>query len=167
MSLDDDLVLVQHRRVAEAKLLNDPKLAEIANRAMATVLLRRPGIDGKYFAEIFLEISTAMIEKDIEVFAKHIGASHEVYGYLEDMEFGSYKIYAVDVPSKDDPSQTKKYPVFEVEITKSTSDFFQISTNSITVIYKQTTIMAIYVCFFDKNIKFFKFLNHYFAESFF
>ncbi|MBO7329031.1 MAG: hypothetical protein J6W00_09710, partial [Lentisphaeria bacterium] len=48
-----------------AKLLNDPKLAEIANRAMATVLLRRPGIDGKYFAEyqVFLAEYLDTIDK--------------------------------------------------------------------------------------------------------
>ncbi|MBQ7207508.1 MAG: hypothetical protein IJS01_06880 [Lentisphaeria bacterium] len=34
-----------------AELLKDPKLAEIANRAMAAVLVRRPGIDGKFFSE--------------------------------------------------------------------------------------------------------------------
>ncbi|MBQ9501287.1 MAG: hypothetical protein IJU70_03920 [Lentisphaeria bacterium] len=34
-----------------AELLKDPKLAEIADRAMATVLVRRPGIDGKFFSE--------------------------------------------------------------------------------------------------------------------
>ena len=35
-----------------AKLLKDPKLAEIANRAMSTVLVRRPAIDGKFYCKI-------------------------------------------------------------------------------------------------------------------
>ena len=87
------------------------------------------GEEGKYFAEIFLETAAAMIEKDIETFAKHIGAEPKVYEYLKGMEFGAYKLYAYDVPAKDDPSQTKRYPVFEVEITESTSDFFAAGTN--------------------------------------
>ncbi|MBO5681705.1 MAG: hypothetical protein J6T08_08340, partial [Lentisphaeria bacterium] len=33
-----------------AKLLNDPELAKIADRAMATVLVRRPAISGKFFS---------------------------------------------------------------------------------------------------------------------
>ena len=49
-----------------AKLLNDPKLAEIANRAMATVLLRRPAIDGKFFAEyqVFLAEYLDTVDKN-------------------------------------------------------------------------------------------------------
>jgi len=87
-----------------------------------------------YFPEYIHETVMAMLTGDIDTFAKNLGAPAEVYEYIKAMEFGSYKLYTADVPARDAPTQTRKYPVFEVEVKESSNSFFPVGTNRIVFI---------------------------------
>lgn len=87
-----------------------------------------------YFPEYIHETVMAMLTGDVDTFAKNLGAPTEVYEYIKAMEFGSYKLYTADVPARDAPTQTRKYPVFEVEVKESSNSFFPVGTNRIVFI---------------------------------
>jgi len=87
-----------------------------------------------YFPEYIHETVMAMLTGDIDTFAKNLGAPAEVYEYVKDMKFGNYRMYTAEVPAKDDPSQTRRYPTLEIEILESTNDFFKIGTNRLVFI---------------------------------
>lgn len=76
-----------------------------------------------------------LTESDSKDFAKVMYTNEKVYEGIEGMEIAEYRIYAADVPAKDDPTKTKKYPAIDIEITKSNSEFFSQGKHTIVFDY--------------------------------
>jgi len=76
-----------------------------------------------------------LTESDSKDFAKVMYTNEKVYEGIEGMEIAEYRIYAADVPAKDDPAKTKKFPAIDIEITKSNSEFFSQGKHTIVFDY--------------------------------
>lgn len=71
----------------------------------------------------------ALLDGDVDAFAKRCGVTADVYEHMRGMKIGSYRLYSEEIASYDDPTETRTYPVLEFEVTESNTSVFPVGTN--------------------------------------
>lgn len=71
----------------------------------------------------------ALLDGDVDAFAKRCGVTADVYEHMRGMKIGSYRLYSKEIASYDDPTETRTYPVLEFEVTESNSSVFPVGIN--------------------------------------
>jgi len=103
----------------EAEIVSEPLSVKTAN-GMTFEQFKAENPD---FNEYLLKMIFTLLSGDGAEFSRVCGLPDEVYGSLDEMEFGGYKLYYENIPPENDPSFDRDFPVLELEVTKSDGGF--------------------------------------------